>query len=343
MSTVLSTNTITLSRTNWIISKRSDLLWFIGGPLAGYVALALAMLTPESVFVPFMLVWAWGIQGPHFFATALRTYLNREERRKRKWLLLLIIPACLLPIPVVIILGQKWFIVLSILWGTFHISKQHLGIVMLFKRKNHETDKRDMQADKTFLLVSQFLPLVLFLMVYMGVPGVRVATFVGLTAQSLLLVAYLLHQRAKWRANSEMNWPKLALLAAVIPLHWLAVACAAVRPPSALVSALVVFTIGTNIGHALQYHRLSWFHNHNRYNMANGYNRFGLVALLSRRAIVYYLAALALSLAYRFLPDFIDFSYRDLVLAGPIFMHYLLDARIWRVRGDQELAAALHL
>jgi hypothetical protein len=28
---------------------------------------------------------------------------------------------------------------------------------------------------------------------------------------------------------------------------------------------------------------------------------------------------------------------------GINFMHYLLDSKIWRVRGDKELAAALHL
>ena len=30
-------------------------------------------------------------------------------------------------------------------------------------------------------------------------------------------------------------------------------------------------------------------------------------------------------------------------LWGIAFTHYVLDARIWRVRGDKDLAAALHL
>jgi len=30
-------------------------------------------------------------------------------------------------------------------------------------------------------------------------------------------------------------------------------------------------------------------------------------------------------------------------LWGIAFMHYVLDSKIWRVRGDKELAVALHL
>jgi hypothetical protein len=33
----------------------------------------------------------------------------------------------------------------------------------------------------------------------------------------------------------------------------------------------------------------------------------------------------------------------ELILTGPTFMHYVLDTKIWRVRGDQELARALRL
>lgn len=77
---------------DWIISRRDDLAWFVGGPLAGYLALGLAMLAPSSVFTPFTLFWTFCINGPHFFATASRTYFDREQRRNLSWLLLMIVP-----------------------------------------------------------------------------------------------------------------------------------------------------------------------------------------------------------------------------------------------------------
>src|SRR6476620_4085728 len=82
----------------WIISRGDDLTWFIGSTLAGYLAVA---LTWSNAFTPkisiFSFVWAVMINGPHFYATATRTYFDAEQRRKLRGFLWLIIPLSVLP------------------------------------------------------------------------------------------------------------------------------------------------------------------------------------------------------------------------------------------------------
>src|SRR5271154_921039 len=80
-------------KTNWIISEREDLTWFIGSSLAGY--LALALMAAGFPFTPLFLVWLIGIDGPHVLATVSRTYFDKEERKKLGPILWIIIPAVL--------------------------------------------------------------------------------------------------------------------------------------------------------------------------------------------------------------------------------------------------------
>ncbi len=59
-----------------------------------------------------------------------------------------------------------------------------------------------------------------------------------------------------------MNWPKLALLAGVVPLQWLALGFGARYGTAGALQA----SIPLGLFHGLQYHRLMWFHNRNRYS-----------------------------------------------------------------------------
>lgn len=323
-----------LASTKWIISKRDDLIWFIGSALTGYLALA---LTSGADFkpTPTLLTFVWGIliSGPHFYATATRTYLDAEQRRKLRGFLWLIVPLSLVPLVLLTIGGQALLFVFGMGWGTFHVAKQHMGIMMLYKRVNNEKSKTDFLLDKWFLLTSQVLPLALFLLWYLASPALGRIFNVAMIIQLLLLGGYTYRQIVKYRNGEEMNWPKLMLLALVIPLNWLAFVCASRNP----ISGIFIFTIAINIGHGLQYHRLTWFHNRNRYQ-----GKPGLSGLLSRNVFYYYGTSLGLYLFAILVTPSLLHRY-DLLLMAPVFMHYLLDWKIWRVRNDPELARALRL
>ena len=163
----------------------------------------------------------------------------------------------------------------------------------------------------------------------------------------VLLIAYLLLtvffigcQVRKARAGVSLNAPKMLLYISVVPLQWLAFGYAATFGFEGIVRAGIIL----GLFHSFQYHRLMWFHNHNRYSEPSSESRYGLAATLGRRFAYYALAALALNLVLNVLPArLLPASPVKAAVWGFAFMHYLLDARIWRVRGNRELAAALHL
>ena len=92
-----------------------------------------------------------------------------------------------------------------------------------------------------------------------------------------------------------------------------------------------------NVGHSFQYLRLIYFHNHNRYA-----DHSGLLGWVNRKAIYFIAAVIVLAL-----PNFISLQlntfYLSAFVVGMLLFHFVVDARIWRVRGDKELAQALRL
>jgi len=317
----------------WIISRRDDLVWFLGSALAGYFTLAVILISPTAA-APIFLGWFYLVNGPHFYATATRTYLDRDQRRAIPRWLWMIVPMTLIPL-VAFAAGAKTILfIFGTTWGTFHIAKQHMGIMMLYKRKTGERDRFDFKLDKWFLVGSQMLPFALFLLWYLTVPVRGLVLFCALIVQLVVAAGYLYRQVVKFRCGAEMNWPKLMLMGLIVPLGWVALFVAFSSP----ISGMLVFTIGTNFGHALQYQRLTYFHNHNRYH-----TRSGLLGFISRRPMYFYGTAFGLCTLVLIFVRSLPATGTDILLLGPTFTHYLLDTKIWRTRNDPELARALNV
>ncbi len=320
-------------KTRWLISRRQDLGWVIGSSLAGYIYLALF-----AVFhAPFSwLWWFWsvGLDGTHIFATVSRTWLDPAMRAREKPLLFGSLAFFLLG-PVLILAGAKLVLALLVgVWAYYHVLQQHYGFLMLYKVKQGDLRAADNRLDRTFLTVMLAAPPFHRFFVHhpeeLGIPA-RFAlarleplfwVLVGLTA-----FMFLHRQWERRRLGIPVNVPKLLLLAAVVPLHWLTFAWLSWR------AAIPTVTIV----HNLQYHALVWFHNRNRYESP------------PRRitsSIAWYIgAALLFSLAYR-VPGFQLTRISDLAFGffcGFGLTHYYLDSRIWRVRRDPALRQALRL
>ena len=334
------------SATRWIISQREDLTWFIGSALAGY--LAIALMAAGFPVMPIQFVWFFVIDSPHVLATATRTYLDKEERRKLGWLLWIPLPLLLVG-PAMAFAGKvSIFFMFAFCWQQFHVTKQHFGFMMMYKAKNRERDAYDRKIDRWFLLFSLFVPLAWFVLrtepalehwlgSAVSLAWIKNAVLLGYGA---LCTAWLLRQAQKLRAGAEMNWPKLWLLAGVVPLQWLALLFAAQFGRSGFLQA----AIPLGIFHGLQYHRLMWFHNQNRYSGPEAIERNGLAAVLAKKFWRYLGVAIALNFVLEFLPQalFQDKAVQA-ALWGIPFTHYVLDSKIWHVRGDRELADALHM
>lgn len=331
--------------TNWIISRRDDIVWFIGPALISY--LALSLMAAGCPLTPIYLTWFLAIDGPHVMATVTRTYLDKSERQRLGWFLWTIVPLCCIG-PVMVWAGQgSLFYLFAVCWQHYHIAKQHLGFMMLWKSKNKERDPFDLKLDRRFMLVSTVLPLAVFVMKTRLMVFPRIAQpleyleWAVIAGYVIFAVFYVVHQFKKLRAGLPMNAPKLALLAVLVPLQWIAFMYAASFGADGILRAGI--TLG--LFHSFQYHRLMWFHNRNRYSTPEASQKYGLAAYFARDLGYYILIALGLHFALNVLPSayFPAVQWLQAAIWGLPFTHYLLDSKIWRVRGDKELAAALRM
>jgi len=328
------------SGTRWIISQHDDLIWFVGSALVGY--LALALLSAGVSLTLLTTIWLLGVDGPHVCGTVTRTYFDKQERRRLGWLLWALVPLLFIG-PAAIYAGQgALFFLFAVCWQHYHITKQHVGFVMLWKAKNKERDAAELKLDRWFVVASGVIPLGLFVVkTRLSASNLTSMLTIGATAAFAGFTAfYLAYQVRKWRAGKPMNLPKLLLLTGLVPLQWLAFSYAARFGPDGVVRA----GIALGLFHSLQYHRLMWFHNKNRYQTPDAKSKHGLAAVLAQKFGYYFAVAAGLYFFADILPQaLIPATWLPASLWGIAFMHYLLDSKIWRVRGDKELAAALHL
>lgn len=330
---ILETPAISTASTGWIINKREDLTWFIGSSLMG-LAVFVALLNGLPVLSTFLL-WMILIDGPHVFATASRTYLDKTARARLSWRLWLVIPLCFVGPAMWMAGAGKLFGLLLISWAQYHIAKQHFGLLMLYKRKAGE--RSDFILDRRFLIAALMLPWIFCLM---SMVGLRVNGSVWIIAAIGFGLFYVTHTIKRVSRGGVVSGPKLLLLSIVIPLQWGAYFYASTN----LVTGVMIAAIATNIGHSLQYHRLMWFHNQNRYAHETR-QTIGLASIVSSKLSLYLAAAFLLNLIFAVFPQYMLEGNLVLLAAvsGMNMAHYYIDSKIWRTRDDKELAAALRL
>lgn len=325
--------------TRWIISQREDLVWFIGPALVS--AAALALMQAGFPFGPLFFLWMFVIDGPHVWATMSRTYFDTEARSRLGWLLWIFVPFVGIGLAAVSAGLASWYFLAAVCWQHFHIVKQHYGFLMLWKAKNGERNRVDFYADRIYLLASLLLPLARFVIstrpLIAALPGMALLRDAAWPLMATLTAAWLLRQVWAWRAGAAPCWPKMLLMASVVPLQWAAFAYAATLGAEGVARAGL--TLG--IFHGLQYHRLLWFHNRNRYSPEVS-ARHGFAVRLASGLVPYLAVAMGFQ-ALTYIPVLLASrpEYALVIPWAASFTHYVLDSKIWHVRTDPALAAAL--
>lgn len=336
-----SLKSLAWERSRWIVGRSVDLTLVIGSAAAGYAYLAAFVLlhAPASVL---WWIWSLGFDGTHIFATASRTYFDREARGKYPGLLYGSLIFFFALGPAMVLAGLKgWLYLLVGVWAYYHVVRQHYGFMVLYKVKNRDLAPLDNKLDRIFLGVMLILPpFHRFFIHHPRELGISFS-FPSLEIPMWLLVAatagvYLGRQCQRWRKGDQADLPKYLLFAAVVPLHWLTFAYLSWQ------AAVPTVTIV----HNLQYHAIVWFHNRNRYREPGSARRHGrLPSAVSRSLLTYAAAGLLFSALYR-VPGFQLGKISDLafgLFCGFGLTHYYLDSRIWRVRHDPGLRTALLL
>jgi hypothetical protein len=370
----------------WIISAREDLVWFIGSVASSYLLLGL-YVTGLLPLIPMVAGWAILIDAPHVFGTFSRTYFDKSEWKTRRRLMLGSLLFFVIG-PAMVLLGAGFsFFFVAALWAYYHLVKQHYGFMVLYKKKNNDLAPIDNALDRWFLMFAFNYPFVQFIAsdptAMARVPpvlrsGVSVVALMLLIGTIVLGVAWLARQLQRAVLRQPLNVPKYLLLAAAIPMHWVALFTPMPAKPIALVAILTIY-------HNLQYHRLIWFHN-KKYGTrafpapndrlepglvpARGTsaasskrneveNKFGPAAFISRRLIYYLAFGIIFGIIYQGPRQYLGYlnlhtGDSPAALSKPIqlgiaflwgyaFIHYYLDSKIWRVRRDPSVGEALKM
>jgi hypothetical protein len=361
----------------WIINAREDLIWFIGSVASSYLLLIL-YITGVLPLIPMVAGWAILIDAPHVFGTFSRTYFDKSEWKTRKRLMLGSLGFFIIG-PAMVLLGAGFtFFFIAALWAYYHLVKQHYGFMVLYKKKNNDLAPIDNALDRLPLMFAFNYPFVAFIAndptAMARVPaflrgGVNVVAMLLLIGTIVLAIGWFVRQVQRAWLRQPLNVPKYLLLAAAIPMHWVALFTPMPAKPIALVAILTIY-------HNLQYHRLIWFHNQKYARSAGSWPanhaqdagdpqtrmpalRYGPAALISRRLIYYIGFGILFGIIYQGPRQYL--GYLNLhtgdspaalstpiqlgiaVLWGYAFIHYYLDSKIWRVRRDPSVGAALKM
>lgn len=267
--------------------------------------------------------------------------------------------------------GLPFFFVAA-LWAYYHLVKQHYGFMVLYKKKNGDLAPIDNAVDRLLLLFAFNYPFVAFIaedpeamarvppVLQSGVNGLATILLVGTI---VIGVAWLGRQIQRAIVGLPLNAPKYLLLAAAIPMHWVALLTPMPHKPIALVAILTIY-------HNLQYHRLIWFHNKKYVTSGDSTttthgalrDKYGAAAFISRRLLFYVALGVIFGVIYqgpRQYLGYLSFTTGDAArgtveqsfatqlgvsfLWGYAFIHYYLDSKIWRVRRDPSVGKALKM
>lgn len=348
-------------RGTWIISRSQDIVWLQGSVLAGLILLACFVAAPPLTSTNYhitqpaiLLLLLWGVlmDGTHVWGTYARTYFAVDEASKAalpsyvSWWVILVGPAIALvdyaffkPGPSIV--GHAgalfgYFLVAAYLWAYYHLIRQHYGVMVLYNRKAGAASRGDL--DKLFLWIGCAYPFARFSLsdayYASGLPHVLPHAWFG-TARLLLDIAFagaMLVLAARWvawqRAEPAPFGPKSTFLLIVVGFHILVFG---------MLDNLLVITACLTIFHNIQYHRIVW-----QYEAGKGRRPMGNVAV--------YLGVGLLFGAVWYGPRVVGVAtantdlLRNILIGagwGVAFHHYIVDARIWRVRRRPDIAQTL--
>jgi hypothetical protein len=224
----------------WIVSPRYDLLFFIGSCALTFAFFGLYrvahhfgfFLRGDSILITYFLFTAF-FDHPHIFQTFSRTHYDRAEFARRRGLYTWGLAAFVAAGFVFVALDwEAHLIVLAAVYGTWHIIRQHAGLMKAYKILNRDLDPIDNRLDFLTFYVGMFAcllndysdlraPVVIYQTIQARFPSLPAHLGEWLWASFLvLLVVY--GGRQTWRVmqGRPLNVPKLLLMAAALSTHY---------------------------------------------------------------------------------------------------------------------------
>jgi hypothetical protein len=353
--------TIAPAKHAWVMSRKQDLVWLHGSVLAGLILLAAFLALPRldqhnygTLHPAVWLLLFWGVvfDGSHVMATYARTYFANDAQSKSAlpgqssfaWLLLG--PA--------IALFDHWFfpqqasvvghagllfggfLAFAYLWAYYHLIRQHYGFLCLYRRKEGHSSSLT-SPDTLFLWLGSAYPFLRYNLTdafkSSGLPVLLPDAWLSplrllLDVSTLLGLAAVLAISIYRRQGKIQLGPKHLFLLIVVGFSNLTFA---------LLDNLLVISAVLTIFHNFQYHRIVWQYERGHQRIPLGSIGRYIAAGIGFGLIWYTPRIMGVAMTQSDL-------LRNILVGlgwGVAFHHYYIDARIWRVRRQPTVAAAL--
>ncbi|MDQ3920559.1 MAG: hypothetical protein M3348_19035 [Acidobacteriota bacterium] len=300
-----------------------------------------------------LLLWGVLFDGTHVWGTYARSYRVTDPISQAglpsRWSwaiiglgpLVAIIDYLLLPAGPSQLSSAGWlfrsFLLFAYLWAYWHLVRQHYGFLVLYRRKAGEHNRGGGRIDAILLWTGTLYPYLRFSLsdAYgrSGLPQSLPAEWL-VTARLLLdisfavIMLFTIALILSGRIEKPRLGPKHLLLAVVIGFTFAVFS---------LLDNLLTITATLTIFHNIQYHRIVWQYERGHGRVPSGSLAAYLALGLALGLIWYTPRVLGVALVQASLA-------RNVLLGlgwGVAFHHYLVDARIWRVRRTAGVAEAI--
>lgn len=372
---------------NWIVDRRFDLLWFNAAALLGFLYMAVVFNFGFSALLAF---WAWSLffDRPHLISTYVRTYFDRQDRKDRgKLLFWSLLWFCLGPACVVVgILFETrlylgLFSTFVLLYGWWHILRQHYGFFVQYQKRAGEPFGIDNRVD--FYCFHSLFILPIFVVFFYGnelrhITGLdalplslcltiaNVARMLIVVVLLLLTVSFIIPALNGRAINASKTL--YLICAASLPLYLCFSADTRVIDILTLTAAVTIF-------HNVQYMAFVWKYGNGKYHKLDpksGFEQYGLAYTFTTSLLIFAMVNLCFGIGLRYFELLIignssfpimyfpltvsnsfssitighSFTVMDLAIGvsnGFVLQHYYLDQKIWRARRDFKMEIATPL
>ncbi len=359
-----------MKQSQWLVSARFDLAFFVAPPL---VAVAVLCASPASLFEQQELpVWAWVLLIPaidvsHVYASLYRTYFDRGEFQRRKTLYCAVPALSFLAATIAYSVDALLFWRLLAYTAVWHFVRQQYGFLALYRRRRGERERAEARLDAALLYLATLYPLIYW---HTHLPRRFVwfvdGDFLPISAAGLastagwlyaaVAVVYIVKEGAKLLAGRAPSAGKNLLLLTTALTWYVGIV---------EYDSDYSFTVTNVIPHGVPYVALVWIYCRRKWT---GSQARGWLTVISRpRWVVAFVGVLvALAFCEEGLWDLLVwgdhpalFGGRNHVLsmadstllpfvvgllAMPQATHYVLDGFIWKLNGDNpDLGRLLNL
>jgi len=152
---------LNIKRKNWLISGPTDLLVLFAPVWVLWIVFFSDATYYQSIELP---IWAWvvfilGVDVSHVWSSLFRTYLEKEEFKIHRTLLILTPIIALTASILIMSFSMQWFWRAMAYIAVFHFIKQQYGFVALYKLKSGEKRKQII-SDKVIIYLATLYPVI---------------------------------------------------------------------------------------------------------------------------------------------------------------------------------------